>query len=146
MQAKKVDSGIEIVVWDTGIGIAPENIEKIFEGFFRVESPYSRVTEGTGLGLSFTKKLVELHGGTLTVESEGLNKGSTFTFSLPLACPEPERSEWFGATCPLLFDANGSLSLPPVIAASSLATPIYDSQSGLLAVTSISRIWSSPVL
>jgi len=56
MRAKKMGSEVEIVVWDTGVGIAIENMEKIFEGFFRVDTPYSRVTEGTGLGLSLSRK------------------------------------------------------------------------------------------
>ncbi|MEI8138370.1 MAG: ATP-binding protein [bacterium] len=84
MQARKADSEIEIVVWDKGIGIAPENMEKIFEGFFRVNTPYSRVTEGTGLGLPLSRKLVELHGGKLAAESEGLNKGTSVRFTLPI--------------------------------------------------------------
>jgi two-component system CheB/CheR fusion protein len=84
MRAKKADSEIEIVVWDTGVGIAPENMGKIFEGFFRVDTPYSRVTEGTGLGLPLSRKLVELHGGELYVESEGLNKGTSVRFILPI--------------------------------------------------------------
>jgi len=84
MQAKRVDSNIEIVVWDTGVGIAIENMGKIFEGFFRVDTPYSRVTEGTGLGLPLSKKLVELHGGKFSVESEGLNKGTLVRFTLPI--------------------------------------------------------------
>jgi two-component system CheB/CheR fusion protein len=84
MQAKRVDSGIEMVVWDTGDGIAPENMGKIFEGFFRVDTPYSRVTEGTGLGLPLSKKLVELHGGKFSVVSEGLNKGTQVRFTLPI--------------------------------------------------------------
>ena len=83
MRAKKVDSGIEIEVWDTGVGIASENMEKIFEGFFRVDTPYSRVTEGTGLGLPLSKKLVELHGGVFSVESKGLNSGTSVRFTLP---------------------------------------------------------------
>jgi two-component system CheB/CheR fusion protein len=84
MRAKKADSEIEVVVWDTGIGIAPENMTKIFEGFFRVDTPYSRVTEGTGLGLPLSQKLVELHGGKLSVESAGLNKGTSVRFTLPI--------------------------------------------------------------
>jgi two-component system CheB/CheR fusion protein len=83
MRAKKVDSELEIVIWDTGVGIAAENMGKIFEGFFRVDTPYSRVTEGTGLGLPLSKKLVELHGGKLSVESEGPNKGTSVRFTLP---------------------------------------------------------------
>jgi len=84
MRANKAGSEIEIVVWDTGVGIAAENMGKIFEGFFRVDTPYSRVTEGTGLGLPLSKKLVELHGGKLTVKSEGLNKGTEIRFTLPI--------------------------------------------------------------
>ncbi len=84
MRAKKSGFEIEIVVWDTGVGVAPENMEKIFEGFFRVDTPYSRVTEGTGLGLPLSKKLVELHGGKLAVESKGLNEGVLVRFTLPI--------------------------------------------------------------
>ena len=84
LRAKRADSGIEIVIWDTGAGIAPENMEKIFEGFFRVDSQYSRVTEGTGLGLPLSRSLVELHGGKLSVESSGLNKGTLVRFTLPI--------------------------------------------------------------
>jgi len=88
MRAKQIDSYIEVVVTDTGIGIASENMEKIFEGFFRVDTPYSRVTEGTGLGLPLSKNLVELHGGTLSVESDGLNKGISVRFTLPVIAKE----------------------------------------------------------
>ncbi len=84
MNARKIDSLVEIVVWDTGIGIAPENMAKIFEGFFRVDTPYSRVTEGTGLGLPLSRNLVELHSGELFVESDGLNKGTSVRFTLPI--------------------------------------------------------------
>jgi two-component system CheB/CheR fusion protein len=84
MRAKQLGSTIEVVVWDTGVGIAAENMGKIFEGFFRVDTPYSRVTEGTGLGLPLSKKLVELHGGNFSVESKGLNQGTSVRFTLPL--------------------------------------------------------------
>lgn len=89
MRAKVTDSEVEIVVWDKGIGIAPENMEKIFEGFFRVDTPFSRVTEGTGLGLPLSRKLVELHGGTLVAESEGLNTGTSVRFTLPIVSRKP---------------------------------------------------------
>jgi two-component system CheB/CheR fusion protein len=88
MRAKNAGSEIEIVVWDTGVGVAPENMEKIFEGFFRVDTPYSRVIEGTGLGLPLSKKLVELHGGKFSVESEGLNKGVSIRLTLPIMSPK----------------------------------------------------------
>jgi len=88
IQANITGSDIEITIWDTGIGIAPENIDKIFEGFFRVDTPYSRLTEGTGLGLALSKKLVELHGGELFVKSNGVNTGTRVSFTLPIVSPK----------------------------------------------------------
>jgi two-component system CheB/CheR fusion protein len=88
MRAKRTGNEIEVDVWDTGDGIAPENRDKIFEGFFRVDTPYSRVTEGTGLGLPLSKKLVELHGGKFAVVSEGLKKGTLVRFTLPIMSKE----------------------------------------------------------
>jgi len=79
---------VEISVADTGIGIAPEDHERIFQEFQRIETPLVKAKEGTGLGLPLTKKLVELHGGRIWVESE-VGHGSTFTFTLPLSGPAP---------------------------------------------------------
>ncbi len=88
MRAKKAKSNIEIVVWDSGVGIAPENLGKVFEGFFRVDTPYSRLIEGTGLGLPLSKKLVELHGGMFSLVSAGLDKGTSVLFTLPIIARE----------------------------------------------------------
>jgi len=74
---------VEISVSDTGIGIAPEHQETIFEEFRQVGTDASKKREGTGLGLTLTKKFVELHGGNIRVESV-LGKGSTFTFTFPI--------------------------------------------------------------
>ena len=71
-----------ITVTDSGIGIAPENLEKIFEMFKQVDSSVSRSYEGTGLGLALAKQLVELHGGTIWAESE-LGRGAKFTCVIP---------------------------------------------------------------
>jgi two-component system CheB/CheR fusion protein len=84
MRAKKDGSGIEIVFWDTGVGIVAEDREKIFEGFFRVDTPYSRLTEGTGLCFPLARKMIELHGGKLFLESEGINKGTSVRITLPI--------------------------------------------------------------
>jgi signal transduction histidine kinase len=73
---------VEISVSDTGIGISPDDLPKIFEEFRQVGSDYLHKAEGTGLGLTLAKKFVELHGGTIWVTSQ-LGKGSTFSFSLP---------------------------------------------------------------
>ena len=86
VRAEAVNGSIEVAVSDTGIGIAPEDQEAIFEEFRQVGSDYARKREGTGLGLSLTRRLVELHGGTVRVKSE-LGHGSTFTFTLPLSRP-----------------------------------------------------------
>jgi two-component system CheB/CheR fusion protein len=82
--AQIIGSEIEVAVTDTGIGIAPENISRVFEAFTRIENPYSKAIEGTGLGLGLSKKLVELHGGKIWIESNGLNTGTTVRFTLPI--------------------------------------------------------------
>ncbi|MGH7888226.1 MAG: sensor histidine kinase, partial [Candidatus Binatia bacterium] len=73
----------EFSVTDTGIGIRPEDRERIFREFEQVEMSAERRFEGTGLGLTLAKKLVELQGGKMWLESE-VGKGSTFSFALPL--------------------------------------------------------------
>jgi hypothetical protein len=78
-----LQSAIEISVADTGIGIASENLEKIFDEFYQVKSGIRDKTPGTGLGLSLTKRLVKMHGGRIWVESKGEGKGSRFSFVLP---------------------------------------------------------------
>ncbi len=75
---------IQISIKDSGIGLTKENIAKIFAPFEQVENSASRKFQGTGLGLSLTKKLVELHGGTIWAESEGEGLGSIFSFTLPV--------------------------------------------------------------
>ncbi|HEX2986293.1 MAG TPA: ATP-binding protein [Caproiciproducens sp.] len=74
-------------VRDTGIGIAPEHFERLFERFYRVDTSRSREIGGTGLGLSIVKHLAALYGGEVGVESE-VGKGSTFSVWLPLLPPE----------------------------------------------------------
>ena len=76
-------SGIQISVSDNGIGIDPADTKRIFNPFEQVESSASRRYQGTGLGLSLSKSLVELHGGKIWVESPGSGKGSTFHFVIP---------------------------------------------------------------
>ena len=80
--ARRVGDVLEIAVRDTGIGIAPADQEVVFEAFRQVGRHYTNKQEGTGLGLTLTRRFVELHGGRLRLES-ALGKGSTFTFSIP---------------------------------------------------------------
>jgi signal transduction histidine kinase len=75
---------VEISVSDTGEGIPAEDLPNIFERFYRVDRSRARATGGSGLGLTIAKRLVEAHGGQITVQSE-LGKGSRFSFTLPIA-------------------------------------------------------------
>ena len=79
-------NGNWLSVWvsDTGIGISQRDTERIFEPFEQVEHSKSRKYQGTGLGLALTRRMVELHSGTMWVTSKGTNLGSTFNFAIPL--------------------------------------------------------------
>jgi signal transduction histidine kinase len=87
------DSWLRIRVADTGIGILPDDKTRIFDKFERGDSLSAREQEGTGLGLALTRRLVELHGGQISVDSEGVKgRGSLFTLLLPLSPSEPPPS------------------------------------------------------
>jgi signal transduction histidine kinase len=84
ISVRKLDNQVEISVADTGEGISQEDLPYIFERFYRADKSRTRVTGGTGLGLTITKRLVEAHGGEIKVESEP-GKGSKFYFTVPVA-------------------------------------------------------------
>lgn len=77
------DGGVYAYVSDNGIGIEPDELENVFEGFYRVDS--SRSIKGSGLGLGIVKQIVEKHGGKIWLKSEGIGKGTTAIVYLPLA-------------------------------------------------------------
>ncbi|HEU4371111.1 MAG TPA: GAF domain-containing protein, partial [Methylomirabilota bacterium] len=83
VRAVLADGTAEISVADTGVGIAPEDQEAVFEEFRQVGTDYARKHEGTGLGLALARKFVELHGGKIWVKSQ-VGQGSTFTFTIPV--------------------------------------------------------------
>ena len=83
VSAALVNGSVELAVRDTGIGIAPEDQGAVFEEFRQVGGDSLRKAEGTGLGLTLTKKLVQLHGGEIRLQSAP-GKGSTFSFTLPV--------------------------------------------------------------
>ena len=80
---KRVANAVQVTVQDTGIGISPEALSRIFERFFRAEHEVVHANPGTGLGLAIVKAFVEMHDGRIWIDSE-LGKGSTFTFILPI--------------------------------------------------------------
>ncbi len=84
VEARPQGDLVEVWVTDTGIGISKEDQDKIFQRFTQVDSSATRSQGGTGLGLAITKELVELHGGSIRVQSK-LGKGSSFIFSLPIS-------------------------------------------------------------
>jgi two-component system, OmpR family, sensor histidine kinase BaeS len=79
------DDDVLFRVSDTGVGIAPEHLPRVFERFYRVEKSRSREGGGSGLGLAISRALVEAMGGRIWAESEGSNKGTNFAFTLPAA-------------------------------------------------------------
>jgi PAS domain S-box-containing protein len=88
IRVRRLESWVEIAVSDSGIGIAKEDLGRLFTEFQQLDAGPGRQQEGTGLGLALTKRFVEMHGGQVLVESE-LGKGSTFTLRLPLQTSTP---------------------------------------------------------
>jgi signal transduction histidine kinase len=84
VEARTVDELVEIWVNDTGIGIAREDQDKVFQRFTQIDSSATRSQGGTGLGLAIVRELVELHGGTIRLQSK-LGKGSSFIFTMPIS-------------------------------------------------------------
>jgi signal transduction histidine kinase/CheY-like chemotaxis protein len=99
IEAARVANRLEIVVADNGMGIAEEDIDRMFKEFQQVDSGANRTQQGTGLGLALTRSFAILHGGDVRVESE-LGKGSRFTIDLPVEARSPD---------PVLRPLNGSV-------------------------------------
>jgi signal transduction histidine kinase len=91
IRARLEDGSLQVSVTDTGVGVAPEDQARIFEEFQQVDASSTRKKGGTGLGLAIAKRIVELHGGRIWVESTP-GQGSTFAFTLPLRAGEREKA------------------------------------------------------
>ncbi|WP_198284586.1 ATP-binding protein [Beggiatoa alba] len=111
---------LKIMISDTGIGISKEKLQKVFTPFEQADGSISREFGGTGLGLSITKQLVELHGGTIKLEST-LNIGTRVSFTLPLS-QEPVEQSSQGYLTPLIQRENYRNALPALSAKPSVLT------------------------
>jgi signal transduction histidine kinase/DNA-binding NarL/FixJ family response regulator len=108
---------VHFTVWDTGIGIPAEQMDRLFEPFVQLDSSLSREHEGTGLGLALVRRLSDMHGGSVAVESK-VGQGSRFTVSLPWQRPpeddvrdgEQEHVAWQALGTPTPAEADVSLS------------------------------------
>lgn len=92
VRLERVNSHVELIVSDTGMGISEEFLPKVFERFRQEDAGPTRKTGGLGLGLAIVRHLVEMHGGTVDAASAGLDQGSTFTVRLPLMIVQPSAS------------------------------------------------------
>ena len=91
--SREDDERLRVAVTDTGIGITAEDLTRLARPFEQVEGQHSKTTQGTGLGLALTKSLIELHGGTLSIESEP-GRGTTVGFDLPIRRPgQPAKTQ-----------------------------------------------------
>ena len=93
IRLERVGTQAQIQVSDTGKGIDPEFLPHVFDYFRQADNTTTRAFGGLGLGLAIVRQIVELHGGTVQVESEGDEKGATFTVLLPIKSVEPQTSE-----------------------------------------------------
>ena len=93
VRLERVNSHVEIVVSDTGMGIRPDFLPYVFERFRQAEAGTTRKTGGLGLGLAIVRHIVEMHGGTVEASSAGEGKGATFRVRLPLMIVHPDAVE-----------------------------------------------------
>jgi PAS domain S-box-containing protein len=93
VKVERVDSHVEVVVSDSGVGISKEFLPYVFDRFRQADASTTRIHGGLGLGLSIVHQLVDLHGGSVSVNSDGEGKGATFTISLPFVGVTSDQKE-----------------------------------------------------
>ncbi|HUR40912.1 MAG TPA: PAS domain S-box protein [Verrucomicrobiae bacterium] len=135
-----------LCVRDNGVGIPPEMLNRIFDMFTQVDTSLERSHGGLGIGLSIVKRLVELHGGTIEVRSEGRGSGSEFILRLPLAqgSAEQERTSARGAAPPsrrvLVVDDNIDAAQSLALLLRTMGQEVHVAHSGLAALAEAASI------
>ena len=112
VQVQRAESSVEIAVSDTGQGIASEFLPFVFERFRQADGSFARRHGGLGLGLSIARHLVELHGGTITVDSAGVGQGSTFVVRLPYLGTHATPLPLFNSAPSTEFQPPSELTVP----------------------------------
>jgi CheY-like chemotaxis protein len=144
-----------VTVRDTGVGIAPEHLERIFEPFLQLDRSHERAQGGLGIGLALARSLVVLHGGTLTATSDGPGCGSTFTVRLPVsgaradvaASAEPARASAPGPRLRVLVvddNVDAALSLGMLLRAMGHCVEI--AHDGVEALARAEALWPDVVV
>ena len=143
VRLERVNSSIALTVSDTGAGIAPEFLPHVFERFRQADAGISRERGGLGLGLAITRHLVELHGGRVSVSSEGVGKGSTFVIELPVRAAH---GEWPDAerTHPASPDPKNRIDVPRLAGVRILA--VDDDRDALALIREILEATGATVL
>lgn len=113
-----VDGMVEVYVQDNGLGIPSASLPRLFDKFFRVDTADRRGIKGTGLGLAISKNIIEAHGGKIGVSSEGVNKGTRFSFAVPAVREQAQ----FGDVLVVEDDAGFSHLLEAELAARGLSS------------------------
>jgi len=125
VRLERCDSQVEITIVDTGQGIDPELLLRVFDRFRQFDSSSRRRHGGLGLGLSIVRQLVELHGGTVTAESPGAGAGTTFKVMLPVARVQRDASDIEKTTQPTI---EGSISTVPQPSLNGLRVLVVDDE------------------
>jgi len=133
ISAEKKEQMVYVTVADTGIGIPADKQVSIFNSFEQVDSSLSREFGGTGIGLTITKQLIELHGGSIFVESE-LEKGSKFTFSLPVASGGYQQPVPIESTIEIVSRPKIDVIRQSSDSEENLKKPLKDNQNKILIV------------
>jgi CheY-like chemotaxis protein len=128
LRMKRAGQRVHLIVSDTGRGIEPDFLPAVFDRFSQGDMSRTRRHGGLGLGLALAKQLVEMHGGTIEVASEGAGKGSTFTVTLPLGAPQVASSPQQARTGAEINAGPGAMTLIDLPRLDGLRVLVVDDQ------------------